>query len=911
MKTKLIIFLAILIPFILVYRSFFTNTHLAFGDAPYFYQENLRELFNKPLMWNNRNDNFGANQNYILWLFLPTFLYGILNNFFGVNNDFLVRLVFLFPATILSIFGTWLFLGKFTKSSVIRLLGAILYGFNTYFLLIIDGGQIGVALSYGLFPCTLFLLDKYLNNPNLKNYFLTLLSLIVLFAADIRIFILSPLFLFIFFVFESLIEKPTLNKLQLLAAISKISRLTKSLIILFFPIALINLFWIIPFINNLHATVNYFSNTNVINLITLTNSILLFQPHFPLNEFGYIFPTPFYFGFIPLLLLIGLLFVNKTQDSQFIKKYLNLILMFLLFAFLAKGGSEPFGNVYTWILQNLPLGIVFRDSSKFFIPLIFSASCLLVLSIESLSRILNKKLFYLILVVIYMYLLLLVNPAITGNLQGFLGSNYFFNDYQIIYNNLKDQPGFFRTLWFPERPPLAFSSWLKPALSADTLFKEKPFASMIQGDYDLFFFLHDPMLKDWLKLFGVKYVFFPEDQRKKTWTNQQREDRSAFLNFVDNILADLKLNWPISFTGYEIKNSKDLIFAQKKVVLVLGGMDIYNFLKTNIDLDITSHGFLLLEDGIVEPEKLLNLSSQSAVLVLKDRSLDLDLTMAFLQKNFINLSQTTQNTWGIYNTGDYLKWKYELLKHGLNVSDLGFNNGLIFSSINREKTSIGINISKKDSYYIGIRHIEASDGLLKVEIGGFQGSFTQGRENGFKWDILGPVSLDTGMRSLSLENLGSFEAVNAIALIKVEDMAIAKNQAMKLASSFPPFDLNNKESVKQLESNLNEQSETKLTYTRIDPTSYKVILDKDIPTWIVFSEHFDPNWRLVGSKELEPLPLYSMINGYWVDGNKKELVIKYLPQDQVDRFIVWSQVLGVIILVCTSLIFIKELLKNK
>lgn len=906
MKTKLIIFLAILIPFILVYRTFFINTYLAFGDAPYFYQENLKELFNKPLIWNDRNDNFGANQNYILWIFFPTFLYGVLHNFFNLQNDFLIRLVFLFPATLLSILGMWLFVGKFTKSSAIRLLGSMLYGFNTYFLLIIDGGQIGVALSYGLFPCTVFLLDKYLNTSNLKNYSLSLISLTTLFAADIRIFILLPIFLFIFFVFEQF----TFNRLQLFASMSQIPRLIKNLAFLFLPIILINLFWIIPLISNLQGTVNYFNNTNVINLITLTNSILLFQPHFPLNEFGHIFPTPFYFGLIPLLLLIGLFFADRTKDPRFTKKYLDLILMFLLFAFLAKGGSDPFGSIYTWILQYLPLGIIFRDSSKFFIPLIFSASCLLVLSIESLNRVLNRKLLYSLVAAIYIYLLLLIYPAVIGNLQGFLGGSNHSDDYRIVYNNIKDQPGFFRTLWFPERPPLAFSSWSKPALSANTLFKEKPFASMIQGNYDLFFFLHDPMLQDWLRLFGVKYVFFPEDFRKKVWTDQQKQDRNIFLNFADDIFAGLRLNWPTSFSGYEIKGGKDLIFTQKKVVLVVGGMDVYSYLKTAINLDISSNGFIFLEDGIVDPEKLISLSSQSAVLVFKDRSV-LDLTMSFLQNNFIDLNQIKQDSWGIYNAADYLKWKDGLQTHNIETSELGFNRDLIFSSVKGETTSLDINIVKDGDYYLAFRHIEASgSSLLKVDVAGVQQSFISSKSNSFKWDLIGPVFLVKGTHKLFLENLGDFEAVNAVALVTTQDMDLAKSKAMQLTNSIPLFDLSNTESIKQLQNSLSEPNNTNVTYSVIDPTNFKLTLNENNPTWVIFSEHFDPRWKIVGNEELEPLPFYSMINGYWVDGSQKELVMKYLPQDQVDKYVTVSQLSGVILLFCLSLALGKKLLKK-
>jgi len=122
------------------------------------------------------------------------------------------------------------------------------------------------------------------------------------------------------------------------------------------------------------------------------------------------------------------------------------------------------------------------------------------------------------------YLVVLIFPAFNGQLTGVLKAGSFNKDHLVIRDNLIKEPNFLRTLWFPEAPPLAFRGKNKEALNADQLYKEKPFASMIIGEYDLFYFLHNRQLSDWFRLLGIKYAFFPENERKKVWTEKEQEE---------------------------------------------------------------------------------------------------------------------------------------------------------------------------------------------------------------------------------------------------------------------------------------------------------------------------------------------------------------------------------------------------
>ena len=369
------VFLGFLIPYLLIYQAFFTGSPLSWGDAPYFYTENLKELFSKPLLWNFRNDNFGQPQSSLLWLFLPTFSYGVLAYLFNLSSEVLIRLVFYFPATILSIVGAWVFLGQVTVNRWGRFIGSFLYAFNTYFLMLLDGGQIGVALAYGFFPLSAFAFLQCWNKPNLRNYLFALVTFFLISNTDLRIFLILILFVGLwqligFFSFrESLLER---KKIIFLCG-------------LFLSAAALNAFWIIPFLTNYSALGAGTVLEGGANLPTFVDSLLLFQPHFPNNEFGKLSTAPVYFWLLPLITLSGLFFLRSEKIFQ--RKFkLGLVLLLLLLAFLAKGGNPPGGEIYNLAVNYLPLGVAFRDSSKFYIPLILVFSVLLGLSWEKINE---------------------------------------------------------------------------------------------------------------------------------------------------------------------------------------------------------------------------------------------------------------------------------------------------------------------------------------------------------------------------------------------------------------------------------------------------------------------------------------------------------------------------------------------
>ncbi len=868
--TKMKKWILVIIPFLIIFQSFFSGSHLVWGDSPYFYPENLKELFSLPQAWDNRTDNFGGPQNLVLWLYFPTFLYGLINHFLGLSNDWLIRIIFYFPATILGISGCYFFLKRYTQNTISQLFGSLIYLFNSYFLLLIDGGQVGVALAYGLFPWVVYLGLSFLNKNKLQSYLASLMALILITNIDLRVAILSVGMIIVLSLFDFKIPKRCI---------------LKGLTLLFVPIILIDAFWLIPL---LQATVS--SQIIAIPLVqdlkttTLLDSLVLFQPHFPLNEFGHIFPIPFYYFVLPLLLIIGGLL---KKDNKY------LLILFLCFAFLAKGSTFPFGKIYDFLVTKLPFGIAFRDSTKFYIPLIMLASILLAFFVDYL-----KKLKYcgVYLALLYIYLLILIYPSLIGGLTGVLSKNTTNTDQDtMIYQLLKTKSDV-RSLWFPEKLPLAFSSQQVPAISADSLYLERPFASMIDGTYDLYNYLNSPQLIPWLKLVGTQYLFFPENDRKKTWSNQDVLERQQFISFVDKVFSTeqrLSLNYP----AFKLDQVASHFFTVPKVYFVLGGEELYNqIFRDKPNFNLANQGFVFLEDPRLNLNQL-NMIKQgdASTIILGNKTRD-DLAMVYLNQSLLSDKAVVTKKWGQRSGAEYLDWKSELLKGGVRTYDFANSSSVYFSSINGELLSYKSNLREGD-YELAIRNTSASDSAkLRLEINNQSFDVKAKSSNQFTWQIIGPIHL-SGNQKLDITNLGGFQAINGVAIINQDSLSWARSQADQLLSRLPPAQLTDIEASSDKFGLADDQF--------INLTEHRLNL-RSSDNWLIMTDHYDSGWKINPSSI--NLPGYAMFNAIYLSSHTADQLIdlKYQPQRTVDLGLRVSLLSAVVLLLCLGGYYLKK-----
>ncbi len=827
LKSKNIFFVLgigiIFISIYFVFRKLFLPGPVVWGDAPYFFPEGLRELISFPMSWTTRGVTLGGVNNF-LWLYPIMLLYGSLNKL-GLNNDLIIRLLFYFPGLILGTIGSIWFARKNKLGLVGQLFTALVYLINTYFILLIDGGQVGVVLAYGMFPLTLVLQNE--------NFLIALGSVFILTVVDFRVAIICLL--------TSLL-------------IYGIKNLKRSFLLILTLIGLSSYWWI-PILRL--STNNLSTDVSRLQLTSFLNPLLLFQPLWPGNEFGRVLPPPFYFIGIPFLIFGSLFLVKKY------KRTLKFLLVFLFFAFLIKGETPPLGFIYSFLVNKIPYGSLFRDSTKFFIPLLLIAGVLIGKTIETL----RFKLFY---VIIYAYLILLALPAILGNLNGVLGKSIDLTTFKNIQKLEESQSGFLRSAWFIEKNPFAYNTHEKQALDAKDLADFRPIASMNTGDGDRFNFINNNSFTDWFKLLGIKYLMFSGNPRKLTPDEAEQKDWNRLLNLVETNKDLKKVDIETDFPIYQLANIKPNIFVVDKTYFVVGGDDIYEKQrKANPNFSVGNQGFVFLEDGKLDPASFEGVASSSAKFIFNDKN-ENDLTPFYLQKFFVPPGESAKSDWAIRSSNDFLRWKFELLQNKIDTHEFDYGKGIAFSSVSGEKISFSVKASEPGDYYLLIRSMQSTSSRnLKLTFNNVSSDLVRKRDNSFEWFINGPINLQKGNYNLILLNISGFSVLNTVALVPTNEFMKAKSESAPLLTLFGSVDANSVIPIGK--------------WQNYDPNNI-------IPnSWVIFTDRFDKNWE--GS-----FPMYSMINGFYT-GTGAKFKIFYKGEEYVRVGIYFSAVTLILIII--------------
>ncbi len=819
----------LIVPVFVVFKNLFVSGPLAWGDAPYFYPEALKELVNEPFGWVERGINFGG-ANLFLWISPLMLLYGVLGS---------SRVVFYLPALALSLITPVLLTRYLKLSAKVQFFSSLFYSINTYFILLVDGGQAGVALAYGLFPLVLLFLKKLADKPGLNSFFLGILFLFIQGVADPRVALICLFTAFLWLLIE---RKKVLYLIALFAAWLAMSA-----------------YWIYPLVRNGYQSVGI--GVGNLNFISLLNSLLLYQPHWPGNEFGKLFTPPFYFVGIPLLIFAGLLLKAKK------KIYLQLVALYLLFAFIAKGSNPPLGSWYQLFVDKTPFGFAFRDSSKFFIPLLLFAGILIGSAVEKIPKILQ--------LISYIFILFLITPALLGKLNFVLSDRKHSQDYQIIYENLKKDGGFYRTAWFPEKYPLAFETANNPAVEARTLVNSRPFA-VLNASEDVFNFLYNPGFVEWFRALGVKYLVLSGDPRNVTPTQKDKENWEVIKDLIGKTPGLEKKDWGISIPVYEVKDTRPQVFAVDQLTAVVGP-------SQTSDIRYQTSAVVYFEDGKFDP-RLLEGKKPDSVKILFNGKDESDLVMSFLQEYFL---LPAKSDWANYKTGDYLKYKYQLLIRGVQFRDFDYGKGIAFSTEAGENIEFDLKAEKAGEYILAVR---VWGEAVKLNFEGNQINIKPSQKDNFSW-YTQSVSLKKGKHKLILENQGGIQIVNVAALIPIAEW----NKAQTLTKTFVDH------FGTTTENKLSDKWK-RVEFKKISPVRYEITAPKD-SYWIIFTDSYHPGWKLKrGPLFHDSLPVFSMVSGFYIEPGWANTEIVFKGQEAF-RWGLWFSLVTVLSLTITYLWF--------
>lgn len=538
------IFLFVLI-FISIFYKWFFQSEIIGGDWPYLFKESLSRYSFFVSAWNTWQGNGLGGTNPIYFLQSFEYLTVFIATLFHISWPVVYKIFWFGLFIVLSIFSSFYLINTIFKKLVLwqKLLAVTIFTTNTYILMLVDGGQMGVALSYAVAPLVLARFMKlidYLTVSN-KNFQFPLLGGQAIF--NFKLALLAGLALSLQVVFD-----PRLAYITIIAvAIYTLFKIKKNILNVLFLIfyifiipslvvLLLHIFWILPFLifsqNICERFCDAYTGVGIVKFLsfsTFSQSLSLLHPNWPENIFGKVgFMRPEFLA-IPIFAYMSLLFVNNNKV-----KILFFALLGIVGAFLAKGANPPFGEVYLWLYENVPGFMLFRDPTKFYLLVALSYSILIPYGLWKISEkvlsIKNKTLSksYVYFLVPFSFLIfwsVSIHPAILGQLGGTFKKHEVPKEYVELKDFLYKQPEFFRTLWVPSQHRFVFVSKIHPAVEAGALFNATISAEIIEN-------LKKPESQEYLSSLAIKYVLVPYDNLGTIFQKDRKYDQEQYLSVV-------------------------------------------------------------------------------------------------------------------------------------------------------------------------------------------------------------------------------------------------------------------------------------------------------------------------------------------------------------------------------------------
>lgn len=387
--------------------------------------------------------------------------YGWLSYYLHTDYALNERIVHLWPAVIVAVFGSYMLVHYIFRDKPAAVLGAIVYSANTYFLALLTGG-LTLAVAYAFAPLVILFYMKAMNGRKLKDIILCALMLTLCGAYEPRVaYIVVCALLILAAVHFFCIWQP---KNQL------VSWKTFTMIIVygspFVLFGLLNAYWVLGIMHAGGGSAQAISASLFGNeFFTISGALTLFHPYWTGGQIQpfFIHPIPIYFWLIPLAAIGGLIVSKRTPVVLF---FAVLGVMGIL---LTKQSDEPFAGLYRWMFAHVPGFNAFREASKFYLLTALAYAVLLpalywYVKTHYKRKWLNVGCFVLL---VMLFLPNLV-PIATNKIGGTFRPRSIPKQY-VQLNKFLDTPDYSRILWVPQKSRWSFSSANHPAVNVSSL----------------------------------------------------------------------------------------------------------------------------------------------------------------------------------------------------------------------------------------------------------------------------------------------------------------------------------------------------------------------------------------------------------------------------------------------------------
>lgn len=872
--------LVILVVFFIFWRLFVPGNHLA-TDLHSKSSIELIEQINVPLAWSDSGSvGMGHYKVPLLWNWPVNFIFGLFSEM-GFNYNLMLVIFGYLLSFSLAIYGINKILKLYKIGKAGRQAGILLYLLNSYFILLLDGGQLNLALAYGAIPVGIF---YFLNAVRDNSTFIDLLKfglaayLVSIF--DIRMVYVLIIIIWLLFVSIDLNLIKRIKKYILTGSVAGI-------ILLIF-----HWYWIYPSIflrtPSLPGGLGRLSQVEFLSFTKLKHAVSMLQPHWPLNDFGQVANFNRFFLIIPIFIALGIIFHIKKR------KIWGWVLIALVFIFLTKGNNLPFGEAYEWLFINVPGFSLFRDSSKFYFGIAMAYSMLIAFSVNELKyRILKFPLTGLFVLI----LIMLNYPVWTGKMTGTFRNVEHENNYLELNKVLENDTQFGRVLWIPTKAPLGYSSDRRLAVEMNELALNPLFNLATIGKYESFNFLREGnYTSDLLNIYGVKYIIYPQpSELKRELSMDQKDYYFAFSNQIEGLdfIKQKISNQPVN--GYELNNNQDLFFIANRKWQIVGDANILSELHDN-NVDLSKNILNFTEQGLTDP------SFEDVFILYGKNKSDLFFSLMnaaefIYPAESINFEPIDNGWWkresmdGVW-WRDFLEQKYEIYN-----SDFDFGGGWIIG----EGKQVYSFVAPKNGM-LSIRLLSGTKGGV-VEIGrkGESGAkiatefnlvtpykinrvlsgYGDAPDQVFEYDpsymnwVYGILKVNQG-DEIEIRTDGAINVINAMAIVD-QSLWEEFNENYEQLDAYD-WEIDKQELIGMMQTN----NEVIINYERISPIRYKVNIsgmEEKARKYLVFSQNFDRLWELNGQKSQN---VYGGLNGFEITQNG-EYDLYYSAQDWVNK----------------------------
>lgn len=817
------------------------------NDFPWVARSAIAKGLQIPQTWTTRGGNgLGEYAVGTLWSWPLDLIYGV-GAKAGLDFAALERLLGVYLALIIGWVG---------MSKLKNYVASLVYLTSSYFILLVDGGQLSIALAYATFPWCIYL---YLSDALLPF----VVSVTVLSIFDLRMVYLLCIVVVLNFISQVVFKR----ELQIR------KHLIFGLVTGLFLVG-VHSYWLVPtlFARPPSLPFAYTQSAQLIFLdfTKLANGLLMQQPHWFLNVFGKVANLRLEFLLYPTL-AFAVLFVKPKKYSVFLWSAVALVGIFL-----SKGG-------YVWAFTHIPGFSLFRDSTKFFFLICLAYAFLIGELVERFP----KLLYVVVLTVI------LVNfPVLSGKMTGTFSNPRFLQDYSNLQNYLSQDDKFGRILWVPTRPPLGFTDPNHPVIEGIQIYNNRPFVSRVFGTYEIMNFLRDsPDTTNLLAEAGINYVVLPP---LDPYRDELKPDNLVYHQLFEQQLEQAP--WAGESRSFgevkliQTKKTISLFSLPEKAVLVVGSDNVY---------PKAEDAALVFAEQ--QQNSISNLSDLNNFEILLNTKTKLDLALALSSRSFIFPStwlpsSPQEGGWWKRYSGEFLSFRDFLRqKYGIENQDFDFAGGvaiaegekilsvpthseaggLLFARVLTSSAGGTLTFWQGDQKIGTVATAIINPREIKFDVGGNRQVFSN---SNYSWAKVGEL-LDKSL--VTVKSSGELNSINALTVLSLNDF----NHLMTLPHNNPT---------------VSPTVKPNLEYKEISPTHYSItITGLDHPRLLVFSQSFDPLWQLSGQS---PTKTYGFLNGYWItqDGQYQ---LEFEPQKFVLPGLVVS---GVTLTILLGLFILKH-----